>query len=139
MRQTLLLLLAAAACSAATGPQLARNPRLDEPFQLGVDGRAVFEAEGFTMRFVAVTADSRCPSNAFILCVWAGDGAVLIEAVTSTPGPVLEDTLHTTLEPRSVDLDDLTLELVRLDPYPQGVEPIPADEYVATFVVRRSN
>lgn len=139
MRHTLpLLVTLAAACATTTAPQLARTPRLEEPFQLKVGGRAEFEQEGFILRFIEVTADSRCPSNAFILCVWQGDAGVLVE-IAPAQGDAVEDTLHTTLDPKSVSLGDVTLELVRLDPYPRDVEPIPVEEYRATFVVRRAD
>jgi hypothetical protein len=83
-----------------------------------------------------VVGDSRCPSNALILCVWEGDGAILVEIAPLGGGDARADTLHTTLDPKSVLMGTVLLEFLRLDPYPTDVTPIPLDTYEATFTVR---
>ena len=126
-------------CSSTVGPdeniELAAMPDLDVPFELEIGERAFVEETGIYLRFVDVADDSRCPSNALILCVWEGDGAVVVE-VEYSQGFTKTDTLHTTLDPKVLDLGAVILELEGLDPYPETVTPIPLDEYVATFVVR---
>jgi hypothetical protein len=97
--------------------------------------RAFVEEAGIYLRFLDVADDSRCPSNALILCVWEGEGSVVVE-VEHALGATQTDTLHTRLDPRLVDLGSAIVELERLDPYPDTVTPIPLEEYVATFVVR---
>jgi hypothetical protein len=109
-------------CSDGIGPQ--RSERATFP--------VVIEGADLEIRFLAVSEDSRCPANALILCVWIGDGAAVIETVTGA-GDVSRDTLHTTLDPKAVDRGPVRLNLVRLDPYPEDVGAIPAEEYVATF------
>ena len=131
MRYALLMLVAAAAggCDPANiEPRLAR---VDEPFQLAVGERAV--VGGVSIRFVTVPSDSRCPTT--VVCIWEGDGAVLVE-IGPVAGGGAADTLHTRDNPKAIDLGEITLELVRLDPYPETPGGIPAEEYVATFVVR---
>jgi hypothetical protein len=119
--------VAAAACGSAAGPNLAQ---LNQPFQLAVGERAV--AGGLSIRFTGVSADSRCPSD--VVCIWEGDGAVLVEtAPLSGLGRV--DTLHTSLNPKAIDVGERSLALVALDPYPETTDPIPAGGYVATFVL----
>jgi hypothetical protein len=130
MRHGLLILVSAAAV-ACTAPPEPRLARMNEPFRLAVGQSAV--VGDVSVRFVEVSGDSRCPRT--VVCVWEGDGAVLVE-VRPASGTVTADTLHTGLDPRALDLGEITLELVGLDPYPEAPGRIPADDYVATFVVR---
>jgi len=124
-----------AACSSATEPGVfAVAPSLDEPFTLRVGEAARIDAAGLSLRFISVPSDSRCPSNALILCVWEGDAAVAIE-LAPLQGDAALDTLHTTLDPKTRDVGIGRLRLQRLDPYPEDVTPIPAGEYRAMFIV----
>ena len=138
----MLALAIAVGCTSANGPDLsgtyAVTPDLDEPFTLKVGERARVDGANLYLRFLDVESDSRCPSNALILCVWEGDAAVEIE-IGPLSGAAAVDTLHTTLEPKSVPVGDGVLVLKRLDPYPEDVTPIPIEEYVATFVVEGSS
>ena len=139
MRALWILVLAmAVGCTSANGPDLsgtyAVTPGLDEPFTLEVGARARVDGANLYLRFLGVESDSRCPSNALILCVWEGDAGVVIE-IGPLVGDAAVDTLHTTLEPKSVPVGSGVLVLQRLDPYPEDVTPIPIEEYVATFVV----
>ncbi|NIM48623.1 MAG: hypothetical protein GTN62_02805 [Gemmatimonadales bacterium] len=125
-------------CASTTEPVLtgafAAAPGLGQPFALKVGEWARIDEADLLVRFVEVVSDSRCPSNALILCLWEGDGAVLVE-IAPQDGDALLDTLHTALDPKAVDLGAVTLELRRLDPYPWDVTPIPVEDYLATFVV----
>jgi hypothetical protein len=133
------LLALAIACSDPQGPEIsgeyAVHPGLGEPFVLEVGERALIAEADLDVRFLEVSADSRCPSHALILCVWQGDAAVVVET-----SPQFADaehhTLHTTLDPKAVDLGTVTLQLVQLDPYPEDVGPIPIEDYRATFVAK---
>lgn len=130
-----LMLALLGACSSVAEPRvLAVAPDLDEPFTLRVGEVARIDAAGLSLRFISVPSDSRCPSNALILCVWEGDAGVAIE-LAPLQGDAALDTLHTTLDPKTRDLGIGRLRLQRLDPYPQGVTPIPVGEYRATFIV----
>jgi len=129
-------------CASPTAPDLerlaARHSDLGEPFQLRVGEQAVIEGVDLDVRFLDLENESRCPSNALILCIWEGDAAIVVE--TSSNGTnVLQHVLHTNLEPKSVTLGSVRLTLQRLDPYPQDVTPIPLDQYLATFVVESVN
>ena len=128
----------AVGCASPVAPDLDRQhatqPNLGEPFQLRVGERAVIEGVDLDVRFVELSNDSRCPSNALILCIWEGDAAIVVET-SPKHGDALQHELHTNLEPTSVSVGFVRLTLQRLDPYPLGVEPIPSDQYLATFVV----
>ncbi len=114
------------------------HPDLGEPFQLRVGERAVIESADLDVRFLEVAGDSRCPSNALILCIWEGDAAIVVET-SPKDADALHHTLHTNLEPMSVSLGSVRLILQQLDPYPEDVTPIPTGEYRATFVVDGSD
>jgi hypothetical protein len=136
LKWTFLLATIAWSCTATTGPEV-RTAALDQPFDLRVGERARLDEYGLELHFAEVAQDSRCPSNALILCVWEGDGAVIVE-VTPADDATRPDTLHTTLDPKVVTIGSFALQLVRLDPYPEDVTPIPTDEYRARFVLTRS-
>ena len=110
-------------------------PTVDEEFQLAVGERVSIPEESLSLRFLGVDSDSRCPSD--VTCVWEGDGAVLIE-VAPLVGDSRTDTLHTTLEPKAINLGALELALLRLDPYPITTSPIEPDEYIVTLIVREA-
>jgi hypothetical protein len=142
MRTEWVLILAlAAACTSTTGPgpgaTLAATPNLDQPFQLRAGERAFIDEASLYVRFLDVVADSRCPSDPLIQCIWEGDGAILVE-VAPVNGDTLADTLHTTLDPKILSVGGVVLEFVQLDPYPATTTAIPLKQYVATFVVQRA-
>jgi hypothetical protein len=85
--------------------------------------------------FTGVPADSRCPATAE--CIWAGDGVVTI-VYSVGMAPTFPDTLHTTIDPKSVQFVGYTITLLELTPYPQSFEPIPSDQYAARFRIERN-
>jgi hypothetical protein len=115
------------------GREYALTAAVGEEFSLRIGERALLEDLALDVRFLEVAEDSRCPSNALILCVWIGDAAVVIET-TPQFADAVHDTLHTTLEPKAVQAGTVVLRLVSVDPYPEDVGPIPVEEYRATFV-----
>ena len=133
------LFLLTASCSSTLGPgadaQFDIVANLGEPFDLKVGDQAFIRGTNLNVRFSKLVADSRCPSHALILCVWEGDGAILVESASSNFARLL-DTLHTTLNPKTLDLGNVVLELLRLDPFPETTDPIPEEEYIARFVAR---
>ena len=85
-----------------------------------------------SIRFVDVTADSRCPAAA--ICVWAGDAVARFEIVRRGSAETLD--LHTTLQPNRGQAAGFTIHLVELAPYPIA-DPIPASDYRATVRITR--
>ena len=115
------------ACSSAAAP------RLGDEFTLRVGQSASIPELNLWMRFIKVVDDSRCPAGA--LCIWEGDGAVLIE-VAPLNGDSKEDTLHTTLDPRSILLGRAELRLVKLEPAPATSGSIAPGDYVVTLITQ---
>ena len=108
-------------------------PRMGNEFTLRVGQSAAIADLGLWMRFHRVLDDSRCPTS--VTCVWSGDAAVLIE-VAPLNGDSREDTLHTTLDPRSIPLGRAELQLVKLEPYPASLGSIAPDAYILTLATR---
>ena len=113
------------------------EPRLGDEFQLRVGEHATLSDVGLWVAFLGVDGDSRCPLQ--VMCVWAGDAAVLVETAPfpdAISADSKTDTLHTLLDPKSLDFGSFELVLVRLDPYPETPSSIAPDAYVATFLTR---
>ena len=94
-------------------------------FELDVGESARLEDLDVAVRFVRVSADSRCPID--VTCAWQGDGAVVLRLTRADDES--DTTLHTGLEPRSVTSQGITLEVVGLAPAPQSTRPIYPDAY----------
>jgi hypothetical protein len=124
-----------AGCAQATDTARIVTSEVDQPVTLHVGESALIGSPGVTVRFVSVVADSRCPTR--VECVWAGDGAVALE-FTPAGGFTHADTVHTTIDPKSVAAGGWTVELTQLAPYPEVPGGIAPEEYLATFVGRRT-
>ena len=120
---SVIALLALTACST---PPAAPSP-INRQLTLA-PGESSQVADGLSLRFVGVPAESRCPGDAF--CVTAGDATVRIEV------NAVEGELHTAT-PQAVQLAGVTISLVSLDPYPFNTRPIQQGDYRATVRVRR--
>jgi hypothetical protein len=83
----------------------------------------------FTIGFVGVDEDSRCPSS--VDCVQAGNGRVSLDLQSSPAQIPVIVRLHTNAGagPRSVTWDGYKILLVSLDPYPESDAPIPPGDY----------
>jgi hypothetical protein len=108
-------------------------PGLGDEFTLHVGESAAITELGLWMRFNRVVDDSRCPAN--VVCVWQGDGAVLLE-IAPLNGDSKESVLHTSVEPNSISVGRAELRLVKLDPYPAAPGSIDPNAYVVTLTTR---
>jgi hypothetical protein len=86
---------------------------------------------GATLRFEAVAADSRCPADA--LCITAGDATAVFTLTRA--GASTNLSLHTAADARRSTVEDLTLTLLRLDPYPYAARPVAPSDYRASLRV----
>lgn len=102
-----------------------------EEFDLRVGDTALVEGTDLTIRFVEVTHDSRCAVD--VLCVWEGDGEVLLDLVWPDGGR--RTTLHLNREPRAATAAGHVVTFVALAPEPLSTSRIPAGDYVATLRV----
>ena len=95
-------------------------------------GKTASVVEGVSVRFVAVSGDSRCPADA--VCIQGGDALVKLRVTSGSDARDVE--LHTG-NSQPVTSGDLTLELVQLTPYPFSGRTIEQSEYHATIKVSR--
>jgi hypothetical protein len=92
------------------------------------------------LTLTAIENDSRCPTQ--VACAWEGAAEALIEAaVAGQGGEAATLTLYgqnrETDEAR-VQVAGYVIRLTKLDPYPAEPQPIPQEDYVATFVVEEA-
>lgn len=89
---------------------------------------------GLRLSFDALVEDSRCPTNAFILCVWEGNAAVDVGVELRGEDPLVAR-LNTTLEPGAFERGRARVVLLEVLPVPYDVGPIPAESYSVKLLV----
>jgi hypothetical protein len=115
-------------------PSSAQPFVLNEPFSLGVGDTRKLEESQFSITFVGVEHDGRCPIG--VLCVWEGDARARFDVCANGLSQVV--TLHTAGRedlPSSIEALGRTISLVNLEPYPHVGVKIRADSYAATLSI----
>ena len=108
------------------------GPVPGETFTLAPGDQVTLSPLGTHVRFIEVSEDSRCPLR--VQCVWAGDGAVVLE-VAPRDGDATEHTVHTTEGPDAVIVGSYELTLLSLSPYPEEPGDIEPADYRAELVL----
>lgn len=110
---------------------------LNQPFVIGGGQEAMINGENLRLRFDQVLEDSRCPKS--VECFWTGQARI---AVLAEPYGRGESTLEFNTNPapgqnnQTADLDEYTITLQSLDPYPQNnAQPLKLEDYRATLSV----
>jgi len=111
--------LATAACSSSSGRSANGPPSLpvtsgSDTLTIAVGTEVSTRDRGLAVTFVRQVSESRCPAN--VVCVWQGDAAVRLKAV-SRNGTV-EATLHTELEPKTLEVGGYRISVLDVQPYP---------------------
>jgi hypothetical protein len=130
----LLIALALTGCSDSGLPPDGGTPAPGQGDYVLAIGEQVWVDSLLRLSVTGVPQDSRCARQA--MCVWAGDGAVAIGHGVGM-GPMYPDTLHTLLDPKSVQFGGYRIALVELAPYPVVPGGIKPEEYRATLRVER--
>ena len=86
---------------------------------------------GFSIKFVEMVEDSRCPTGT--TCVWAGNAKVRIEVRSGRHSQTFE--LNNTTQPTVVNYAGYDIKLTGLTPKPAINVRINPDKYMATFEV----
>ena len=124
-----LLLMTACDEKSPSGPSVPLN----QEFTLAPGDTAAIRDTSFSVQFLRVSGDSRCPADA--VCIQGGDALVEIRA---TDGSSTEYDLHTGDQSRAtVTHAGHHIELVNLQPYPFSSRTIQPEEYRATLRVTR--
>lgn len=136
-----LLLAAAAGCGdAPTGPDgngALIEASVAEPGEVAVAYGATVHvpALGLGIGFQELVEESRCPTNALILCAWEGNAAVDVALSLHGEAPFVAR-LNTTLEPKTVVHGPVRVTLVEVSPVPYDVGPIPVETYALRLLVQ---
>lgn len=108
----------------------------DVPFEL-CQGNTAYWAENdeFSIVFKEVTADSRCPSDGNINCIWSG--RVEVSLRFNNFDQVFNDTIANgeITDPYQTEFAGRTIRLVGISPETMSAQPIPQNEYRVTLVV----
>ena len=124
----LIVVALSAACSdGPTAPSA-----IDWQQTLGPGQVASVAGAGVSLRFDRVANDSRCPGDA--ICIQGGDAIVAITVLEASSAVSYD--LHTGFE-QPARHEDMTIELVSLDPYPFSSLPFDPADYRATLRVTR--
>jgi ketosteroid isomerase-like protein len=111
--------------------------RLGRPFKLRLGQQVTLKGERLRIKFTALKADSRCPSD--VTCVWAGNAAVLLDASTSRrdSNSLVLNTNMSSSFPGEMQYHDYKLRLLRLNPYPSSKQKIAPGDYTVTLLVSK--
>jgi hypothetical protein len=108
-------------------------------FQLRINQTFSLESDGVKIKFLNVTADSRCPSD--VTCIWQGETKVLVNIIENN-----QDRGNFSLTSRAgqQDLavqvfDEYSINLVKVDPYPLSSKKISLSDYLVTFAISKSS
>lgn len=88
----------------------------------------------FTIKFVSVTDDSRCPTD--VNCVWAGNAKVHV-IITDRRGGSKTMVMNTTMGPHGDQYNGWAIYLTELTPAPKSSVAIKQKAYKATFSITR--
>jgi len=130
------LLVTALITMAACAPEVdAKTVSLGDSFSLAVGQSASIDGEDLAIKFVDVTADSRCPLG--VECIWQGEVACLVEITHSGTGR--EEVLTypgLTQEPSKAQFGSYQFTF-SVGPYPEAGEEIEKSEYRLNLLVTK--
>jgi hypothetical protein len=133
-------LAAALACAGATPAGSSGSEsvqaQVGQPFTLAPGESASLDSGKLTVKFVAVSEDSRCPKNE--QCVWAGNARVELE-VRAGGAEARRISLQTNRGAPEAEVDAYSLLLEDIAPLPISGRPIAAADYRVTLRVSRGS
>ncbi|MEP7077235.1 MAG: hypothetical protein ABI878_15630 [Acidobacteriota bacterium] len=88
----------------------------------------------FSIKFIAVVDDSRCPVNT--TCVWAGNAKIKIRLSRGRDAKVLE--LNTGIQPSMIEYKGYQIKIVSLGPKPGEMTKAMAAKHTAVFEIAKS-
>jgi hypothetical protein len=143
MRNSLFALVAVFVCFGCPSPQhcdvkFAPN----ESFTLNHGATACLKNGDFTIQFVEVSGDSRCPTG--VQCIWAGRADVVLSLATGVETQAVK-TQTVTLASGDMSqggageatFEGYTVRLENVEPYPQEGKVIEQKDYQVKLVVAK--
>jgi tetratricopeptide (TPR) repeat protein len=112
-----------------------REAPLNQPFSLAMSQTAQLKETNFTLTFLEVLEDSRCPK--LVNCFWSGQARIAIRVQTEqAETEQFELNTNPALKEDVVSYAGYSIRLIGLDPYPEDPDqPIPPEAYQATLLV----
>jgi hypothetical protein len=109
---------------------------LDKPFTLAPGQTAQIQGEALSIRFVGVTADSRCPRN--VVCIRAGDVTSEVEVTDAIGTKLLSIVQEASGNGGAKTVFKNIYELTTsVEPYPVSGQTIPPLNYRMNFTVKK--
>ena len=130
MRKTIFILILAF----VLGGALEAEAQTDQQVSVRINRQKTVARNALTIRFVSLTEDSRCPTDAN--CVWAGNAKIKILVVRRN-GAARTFELNTNLKPQVITYAGYEIKLIDLTPKPATNIRINRNGYTATMNVRR--
>ncbi len=96
------------------------------------------EPENINVKFLNVTADSRCPSD--VTCIWQGEATVIVTVIKNNQDMGIFS-LVSGLGDKNATAQipgDYFLQLVKVEPYPTSGTKIQLENYIATFTLSKA-
>lgn len=100
-----------------------------DEFELKLGEKITIGRDKASIEFVDLLEDSRCPLN--VNCVWAGNGKVQLRFNTD------DIQLNTYLQPQEMNLDEVNISLLSLDPYPEHPRQFDKEDYKVRLLITR--
>ncbi|MBN2095681.1 MAG: hypothetical protein JW727_06530 [Candidatus Aenigmarchaeota archaeon] len=109
-----------------------------EEFNLSVGEHMFIRGEELEVRFLNVTADSRCPVG--LECFWMGQATVSVELLRENRSFSRFNLTHrpgnTSIATKNIA--GYSVKITGIEPYPTAGRKIETSEYVASFVVLKA-
>lgn len=117
------------------------SPTINETqFQLKVNQTLSLQSDGIKVKFLNVTADSRCPSD--VTCIWQGEAKVLVNILENNQNHDGNFSLTSSFGQQDLAVpvfDGYSIRVVKVDPYPSSSKKIPLSDYLVTFAMSKSD
>lgn len=130
----ILLALPLFCCAQATPPASSDVP-LRQEFKLKIGQKARVKGENLSVKFTSVVEDSRCPKGE--QCIRQGSAKIRLEVTRGEDKPVTLE-LYTAPGAQEATLQEYTLTLIALNPYPMTSKQPDAADYQAMLVVDKN-
>jgi hypothetical protein len=116
------------------GQPVMNEVNLNQEFTLSTGQSAAVSGEDFTVKFVEVISDSRCPTGA--TCIWAGEASCLLEITKSqsTFSKMLTQPGLSTASKGSFADYEITFDI---QPYPQLGKEIGKNDYRLQLIINK--
>ncbi len=131
----LVILLTGCSSGATTTIVVNVQTSLGKEFTLPVGQTADIQGENLFLKFVSVTADSRCPTG--VQCIQAGDVRCQVQVISNGNTNTVEFFQSGGSDSATADIPGNYKAGFKVTPYPAAGTPIPAGDYKLVMTVTK--